>query len=321
MLDGDLTDSIEASSLGWNNQHVDIYSASWGPSDNGEEVKGPGPLAKGALKQGVLKGRKGLGSIFVWAAGNGGRFNDSCACDGYVNSIYTISVSSTSERGERPWFSEDCASTLTTTFSSGDERQGEKEITTTDIHHRCTAKHSGTSAAAPLAAGAIALTLEANPRLTWRDVMYLIVLTSRADAIKSNKYLVNKRGLKVSPSFGFGLMDAGRMAYLAKGWINVPTMVSCSTFNSRFNIKTAQTSKSVSVTLKTDACANTINEVNFIEQVEIIVTITAPVRGFLEIYLTSPMGTRSQILPVSLKYLKLGNYKVPLKIRHFYCYK
>lgn len=33
---------------------------------------------------------------------------------------------------------------------------------TTDLHHRCTDKHTGTSASAPLAAGIIALALEAK---------------------------------------------------------------------------------------------------------------------------------------------------------------
>lgn len=236
MLDGDVTDSVEGGALSFNSQHVDIYSASWGPDDNGEVVDGPGALARRAFMDGINKGRKGLGSIFVWASGNGGRFNDSCACDGYANSIYTLSISSTSEKGQRPWFLEECASTLATTYSSGDEKNGEKEIVTTDIRHKCTTKHTGTSAAAPIAAGIIALTLEANPKLTWRDVMYVTVLTSRADAIPSNNYVVNSRGFKVSPRYGFGLMDAGRMVEVAKDWVNVEEMISCPTFNAHFDV-------------------------------------------------------------------------------------
>ena len=37
------------------------------------------------------------------------------------------------------------------------------------------ASFRGTSAAAPIAAGAVALALQANPCLTWRDVQHLIV--------------------------------------------------------------------------------------------------------------------------------------------------
>lgn len=65
------------------------------------------------------QGRGGLGTLFVWASGNGGLHYDNCNCDGYTNSIHTLSVGSTTQQGRVPWYSEACASTLTTTFSSG----------------------------------------------------------------------------------------------------------------------------------------------------------------------------------------------------------
>ncbi|KFW91561.1 Neuroendocrine convertase 1, partial [Phalacrocorax carbo] len=49
MLDGIVTDAIEASSIGFNPEHVDIYSASWGPNDDGKTVEGPGRLAQKAF--------------------------------------------------------------------------------------------------------------------------------------------------------------------------------------------------------------------------------------------------------------------------------
>lgn len=32
-LDGDVSDIVEAMSIGFNNHYIDIYSSSWGPSD------------------------------------------------------------------------------------------------------------------------------------------------------------------------------------------------------------------------------------------------------------------------------------------------
>ena len=136
MLDGEVNDGVEAESLSLNPDHVDIYSASWGPDDNGQVVDGPGTLARKAFERGVTKGRGGKGSIFVWASGNGGRDQDSCSCDGYTNSIYTLSVSSATQNGRKPWYLEECASTLTTTFSSGST--SERQIVSTDLHGRCT---------------------------------------------------------------------------------------------------------------------------------------------------------------------------------------
>ena len=45
-----------------------------------------------ALAHGVLAGRRGYGSIFVVASGNGGHFKDNCNFDGYANSIYTVTI-------------------------------------------------------------------------------------------------------------------------------------------------------------------------------------------------------------------------------------
>lgn len=165
MLDGDVTDMVEAKSVSFNPQHVHIYSASWGPDDDGKTVDGPAPLTRQAFENGVRMGRRGLGSVFVWASGNGGRSKDHCSCDGYTNSIYTISISSTAESGKKPWYLEECSSTLATTYSSGESY--DKKIITTDLRQRCTDNHTGTSASAPMAAGIIALALEANEPSVW----------------------------------------------------------------------------------------------------------------------------------------------------------
>ena len=55
MLDGDVTDAVEAHSLSLHPQHIDIYSASWGPDDDGRTVDGPATMAKKAFYDGVAK--------------------------------------------------------------------------------------------------------------------------------------------------------------------------------------------------------------------------------------------------------------------------
>ena len=67
----------------------------------------------------VYQGRDRKGSIFVWASGNGGAEGDSCACDGYVNSVYTIAITATSENGTKPRYTEECPAILATAYSSG----------------------------------------------------------------------------------------------------------------------------------------------------------------------------------------------------------
>uniref|UniRef100_A0A8C1T209 Proprotein convertase subtilisin/kexin type 6 n=1 Tax=Cyprinus carpio TaxID=7962 RepID=A0A8C1T209_CYPCA len=289
MLDGDVTDVVEAKSLGIRQDYIDIYSASWGPDDDGKTVDGPGPLAKQAFELGIKKGRKGLGSIFVWASGNGGRQGDHCSCDGYTNSIYTISVSSTTENGNKPWYLEVCSSTLATTFSSGEFY--DRKIVTTDLRQRCTDGHTGTSVSAPMVAGVIALALEANPLITWRDVQHLLVKTSRQAHLKASDWKTNAAGHKVSHLYGFGLVDAEAMVVEAKKWRNVPPQHTCSKTSDR------RTREHAVKSLRYSGCRDQPDQqVVFLEHVVVRVLIVHPRRGDLEISLESPSGTRSQLL-------------------------
>ena len=57
MLDGPVTDVLESRALSHRLNHVDIFSASWGPDDDGKTVEGPGVLASKALQMGIEKAR------------------------------------------------------------------------------------------------------------------------------------------------------------------------------------------------------------------------------------------------------------------------
>uniref|UniRef100_A0A2I3LM07 P/Homo B domain-containing protein n=1 Tax=Papio anubis TaxID=9555 RepID=A0A2I3LM07_PAPAN len=293
MLDGDVTDVVEAKSLGIRPNYIDIYSASWGPDDDGKTVDGPGRLAKQAFEYGIKKGRQGLGSIFVWASGNGGREGDYCSCDGYTNSIYTISVSSATENGYKPWYLEECASTLATTYSSG--AFYERKIVTTDLRQRCTDGHTGTSVSAPMVAGIIALALEANGQLTWRDVQHLLVKTSRPAHLKASDWKVNGAGHKVSHFYGFGLVDAEALVVEAKKWTAVPSQHMCvAASDKRPSIPLVQVLRTTALT---SACAEHSDQrVVYLEHVVVRISISHPRRGDLQIYLISPSGTKSQLL-------------------------
>ncbi|XP_065147613.1 furin (paired basic amino acid cleaving enzyme) b [Paramisgurnus dabryanus] len=291
MLDGEVTDVVEAQSLSLNSQHIHIYSASWGPEDDGKTVDGPAKLAKEAFLQGVTEGRGGLGSIFVWASGNGGRERDSCNCDGYTNSIYTLSISSTTQYGNVPWYSEACSSTLATTYSSGN--LNEKQIVTTDLRKKCTDSHTGTSASAPLAAGIIALALEANMNLTWRDMQHLVVRTSRPAHLITNDWRTNGVGRLVSHSYGYGLLDASAIVTSAQNWSSVGPQHKCviDMLTEPRDIKNHLIfSRSV------DACSGQLDFVSSLEHVQARLTLSYNHRGNLAIHLISPLGTRSTLL-------------------------
>lgn len=66
-----------------------------------------------------IQGRNGKGAIYLFAAGNGETSYDNCNADGYVNSIYTIAVTSVGQ-GQNAWYAEVCAAALTAAYGGGD---------------------------------------------------------------------------------------------------------------------------------------------------------------------------------------------------------
>ena len=75
-----------------------------------------------------FQGRNGKGSIYVWAAGNGGHNQDSCATDGYASSIYTIAVGSVDQHGHRAYYDEVCTSKMAVTFNHNTGNAKRKQI-------------------------------------------------------------------------------------------------------------------------------------------------------------------------------------------------
>uniref|UniRef100_A0A673CDE4 Proprotein convertase subtilisin/kexin type 5a n=1 Tax=Sphaeramia orbicularis TaxID=375764 RepID=A0A673CDE4_9TELE len=293
MLDGDVTDIVEAQSLSLRPQHIDIYLSSWGPEDDGTTLDGPGPLTRLALQNGVQTGRRGRGSVFVWASGNGGRRGDHCSCDGYSNSIYTISVSSTTWRGTPPGFTERCSSTLATAYTSGDA----KDTVTLGRHQSCTRAGPGSSLSSSMAAGVIALTLEANPLLTWRDVQHIIVQTSKPHRLHAPDWNMNGAGYIVSHLYGFGLLDAESMVKEAERWRRVPSQHECVEEAPSRQSSVIHPGSVLTSVHETTGCSNKpLQHVVYVEHVIVRVTIVHSRRGDLSIRLSSPSGTVSQLL-------------------------
>uniref|UniRef100_A0A3B5B2W7 Proprotein convertase subtilisin/kexin type 7 n=1 Tax=Stegastes partitus TaxID=144197 RepID=A0A3B5B2W7_9TELE len=296
VLDGPLTDSLEAIAFNKHYQVNDIYSCSWGPDDDGHTVDGPHPLGKAALQHGVIAGRRGFGSIFVVASGNGGQYNDNCNYDGYANSIYTITIGAVDENGRMPFYAEECASMLAVTFSSGGTKL--RSIVTSDWSMRqgtgCTEGHTGTSAAAPLAAGMVALMLQVRPCLSWRDVQHIITFTA-TKCDNSSDWRVNGAGFHHSHQHGFGLLNAWRLVNAAKVWESVPFLVSYQSLVIKEEEIIRTYPDELVRTWKVSAEDLRESGMQTLEHVAVTMTITHPCRGNVEIVLVCPSGMASVI--------------------------
>jgi len=289
LIAANTTDRQDADALSFKSQDIDIYSNSWGPPDNGR-LAGPAPLTLAALRNGVATGRGGLGSIYVWAAGNGLGANDNVNYDGWANSRYTIAVSAIDNRGVQAPYSEPGAPILVAAPSSGSS----VGITTTDITGSggyssgdYTNSFGGTSSATPLVAGVVALMLEANPALTWRDVQHVLVNSARRNHQTDTDWVRNGAGRFVNHKYGFGAVDAAAAVALARTWQSVGPERSASSPVITVGA-TVPDNNAAGIT-----SSFTVSADLSVEWVEIVFNATHTYRGDLEVELTSPSGTKS----------------------------
>ena len=220
-LDVDIADA-----LGRDAQLNAIYQNSWGSPDNGRLQRAE-PSFAATIERGIAFGRDGLGSVYVFPAGNGGCYaaDDAGNCqvdnanfDGYVNGRGVITVCAVDDTGLSPWYAEPGANVLVCAPSSGDAPVG---ITTTALRGAYRNDFSGTSASTPMVSGVVALMLAANPKLTWRDVRLILAETARKNDPTDPDWRDGPGGLHVHPRYGYGVADAQAAVERARRWLSV----------------------------------------------------------------------------------------------------
>ncbi|KAF8447829.1 peptidase S8/S53 domain-containing protein [Boletus edulis BED1] len=302
ILSGPITDVDEASALNYGFHDVDIYSCSWGPPDDGKSMEGPTYIIHKAFLNGVQNGRRGKGSIFVFASGNGALSGDQCNFDGYTNSIYSVTVSAVDYKGLHPYYSEPCAANLVVAYSSGSG----KSIVTTDVgENACSSSHGGTSAAAPNAAGVFALALQVRPDLTWRDIQYLCVQSAQMINPEDPDWEKTASGRPFSYKYGYGQLNAYAFVTAAQDWELVKPQAWFHPSSIQLNngsLSDPEGTMTGGVPIPPGGINSTFTltndklvEHNFerLEHVTITVWISHSKRGDVEVELVSPNGIKS----------------------------
>jgi len=221
-----------AQMFGYASNQVQVQNHSW--AKTGPTLIPLSPTEDAAISNAVTLGRNGRGVVFVHASGNErDRFGRDSNDDAYKSDPRVITVAASRHDGRFASYSNPGANVLVAA-PSGDA--GYKTLLTTD---RVGTKgynqinyfdpelnnyiflglgFTGTSGAAPLVSGTVALMLSANPNLSYRSVQEILIHSSRHNDFADTDVITNAAGFVVSHNLGFGIIDAGRAVELAQEW-------------------------------------------------------------------------------------------------------
>lgn len=230
---------------------ISVSNNSWGAPDYTGNYNDSfaTSLWKSAILDGITNGRNSRGTLYFWAAGNGGTVSnqtvDNSNYDGQANFYGVISICGVGENGKRASYSEKganlwvCAPTqgtssgfttaITTTDASGNNGANTTKSTTEITNRNYTKFFNGTSAAAPMAAGVTALLLSKYPDLSWRDVREIIARSARKNDSSDSDWNTNQAGYNINHKYGFGTIDAESALSTASTWTRITSpLITCS---------------------------------------------------------------------------------------------
>jgi subtilisin family serine protease len=197
-----------------------VINNSWGPADGDPTVADddlPAETLAAVIDEAFqgceANGRGGLGTVIVFAAGNG---NESMDVDPFASHPLVLSVAASDDLGRKAYYSDFGKALDVTAPSSGGRTTG---IWTTalrgtgnqgDGHYMD--DFGGTSSAAPVVTGLVGLVLSVNPQLKAAEVRALLAQT--ADKIDRLNGAYDAQGF--SEKYGFGRVNAYRAVRAAE---------------------------------------------------------------------------------------------------------
>ncbi len=253
-----------------------VSNNSWGPVDDTATLEASSAIWRTAINTGHAIGRNGLGTVYVWAAGNGQESGENSNYDGYANYRGVIATGAVTYLGQRTYYSEQganllisapggegCAGVVTSDLTGS---AGYNSVLTPwdDLDKNYTICFAGTSASAPVVSGVVALMLQANPNLGWRDVHAILARSARHNDPTNSDWQTNGAGLTINHNYGFGVVDAKAAVLLAEIWVNLEAEKTYPT-NIEIVNQTIGDNNDSSVTSTLNVTSSGIRNIEFIE--------------------------------------------------------
>ncbi len=336
--------------------NFDIFNYSYGTAQC--TVTPINGLYLAQLKSGVTTLRAGKGALYIKSAGNDfssdladcysipsgvSPFFGNANFDGEDSTPYTILVSASnansvfssySSPGSNIWiaapggeYGNSAPAMVTTDMETcsagyaltGSTRNSFEASGTLNPGCNYTSAMNGTSSAAPVTSGVVALMLEANPALTWRDVKHILAVTAKKinpTATSTNHprglnlsghvyqygWTTNQAGYNFHNRYGFGRVDASAAVAAAQSYATV-----LGGFIETANPVTDDwyySSGGVTLSIPDNSAAGRTSIVRVrhslvIEAVQVRVNITHSIVSDLGLMLTSPSGTKSILATIN----------------------
>ncbi len=284
---GNFTRANRADAMTRNRTTTAVSNNSWGATDTA--VLHPADSAwEMAVETGIREGFGGKGVFYSWAAGNGHNLFDQANFEEFANYYAVTAVCSVDGSGRKSSFSEEGVNLWICAPGS--------LITTTTNKDRYRIGVNGTSLSAPIVSGVAALMREVNSNLSWRDLKLILAASARRNdptdpgwETVALKYGSDTDSYNYNPKYGFGVVDADAAVELARSWNRVPQMRTLIAYESVEEAIPDNDPLGITRTL-------TIADTDlFTEFVEIVLNFTHTFFPELEIQITSPDGTVSQL--------------------------
>lgn len=294
-----------------NTSHYDVANNSWGFSHDfaltnltGGQITTETALLLNA-QYAARNGRGGLGTVMVTSGGNKRAEGGSAQGSLINNHRYAIQVAainaqsdlSTLQVGGDP-FSNPGSSLLLSAPGSNVLAPSRKLDTERGaVFGSDYSATQGTSFAAPIVSGVVALMLEANPSLGYRDVQRILAMTATRVADPTSQWADNGAtqwnggGLHTSDDYGFGRVDARAAVRLAENWSANGTLAD------EAQVGAANTPVNLAVAAGQTVRAEQVLPAGVkVEHVEVDVYSQVGQLGDVQLRLTSPAGTQSLLL-------------------------